>query len=79
MLPATVFGLAVLAGAFIALGAIFFSDVVAGGGALPYGVVRLPAGLTFSLRLILVVVAAFVAAGFEHSVANMYFIPFGLS
>ena len=23
-------------------------------------------------------IAAFVAAGFEHSVANMYFIPFGL-
>jgi formate/nitrite transporter len=27
---------------------------------------------------ILLPVAAFVAAGFEHSVANMYFIPFGL-
>ena len=23
-------------------------------------------------------IAAFVAAGFEHSVANMYFIPYGL-
>jgi formate/nitrite transporter FocA (FNT family) len=23
-------------------------------------------------------IAAFVAAGFEHSVANMYFIPFGI-
>jgi formate transporter len=52
-----VFVLAVLAGAFIALGAIFATTVVAGGGTLPYGVVRLLAGLTFSLGLILVVVA----------------------
>ncbi|HEY0601983.1 MAG TPA: formate transporter FocA [Herpetosiphonaceae bacterium] len=51
------FGLAVLAGAFIALGAIFATTVVAGAGtALPYGVTRLLAGLVFSLGLILVVV-----------------------
>lgn len=61
--------LAVLAGAFIALGAIFALTVSAGSMtvtteagvtarvALPYGVTRLLAGLTFSLGLILVVVA----------------------
>jgi formate/nitrite transporter len=52
-----VFVLAVLAGAFIALGAIFATTVAAGGAELPYGVVRLLAGLTFTLGLILVVVA----------------------
>ncbi len=55
--PVSMFVLAVLAGAFIALGAIFSTTVVAGaGGALPYGVARLLAGLVFSLGLILVVV-----------------------
>lgn len=55
--PTTTFGLAVLAGAFIALGAIFATTVVAGAGtALPYGVTRLLAGLVFSLGLILVIV-----------------------
>ena len=49
--------LSVLAGAFIALGAIFATTVAAGGAELPYGVVRLLAGLTFTLGLILVVVA----------------------
>ena len=52
-----VFVLSVLAGAFIAMGAIFATTVAAGGSELPYGVVRLLAGLTFSLGLILVVVA----------------------
>jgi formate transporter len=51
------FVLAVLAGAFIALGAVFATTVAAGGGELPYGVVRLLSGLVFSLGLILVVVA----------------------
>ncbi|MFI5226849.1 MAG: formate transporter FocA [Candidatus Limnocylindrales bacterium] len=50
------FALAVLAGAFIALGAIFATTVSAGGSALPYGIVRLLAGVTFSLGLILVIV-----------------------
>ena len=63
------FMLAVLAGAFIALGAIFATTVSAAGmsvtasdgsvaynTALPYGIVRLLAGLVFSLGLILVVV-----------------------
>jgi formate transporter len=54
---ANMFALSVLAGAFIALGAIFATTVTAGGATLPYGVVRLLAGLTFSLGLILVVVA----------------------
>ena len=51
------FLLAVLAGAFISMGAIFATTVSAGGSSLPYGVVRLLAGFTFSLGLILVVVS----------------------
>jgi formate/nitrite transporter len=54
---ANVFVLSVLAGAFIALGAIFATTVAAGGGTMPYGVVRLLAGLVFTLGLILVVIA----------------------
>jgi len=54
---ATMFALAVLAGAFIAMGAVFATATTAGTSGLPYGVVRLLAGLTFSLGLILVVVA----------------------
>jgi formate/nitrite transporter len=65
----TMFTLAILAGAFISLGAIFATTVSAGGmsiaaadGAaafstgLPYGVTRLLTGLAFCLGLILVVV-----------------------
>jgi formate transporter len=52
----TTFSLAVLAGAFIALGAIFATTVAAGGAGAPYGIVRLLAGVAFSLGLILVVV-----------------------
>ncbi len=52
------FALAVLAGAFIALGAIFATTVTAGtSDLLPFGVVRLLAGLAFCLGLILVIVA----------------------
>jgi formate/nitrite transporter len=62
--PMTRFVLSVLAGAFIAFGAIFATTVMAGnvevsstdGARLPYGVVRLLGGLVFSLGLILVVV-----------------------
>jgi formate transporter len=63
------FMLSVMAGAFIALGAIFATTVAAGnisvttatgtaafGTALPYGVVRLLSGIVFSLGLILVLV-----------------------
>ena len=65
----TLFALAVLAGGFIALGAIFSTTIVAGGVAIkdaagevafstgfPYGFNRLLAGLVFCLGLILVVV-----------------------
>jgi len=52
----SMFVLAVLAGAFISLGAIFSTTVSAGAGDLPYGVGRLLAGLVFSLGLILVIV-----------------------
>jgi formate transporter len=48
--------LAVLAGAFISLGALFYLVVVTGAG-LGFGVTRLLGGLAFSLGLILVVVA----------------------
>jgi formate/nitrite transporter len=53
----TTFALSILAGAFIAMGAVFATTTTAGGGDLPYGVVRLLGGLTFSLGLILVIVA----------------------
>jgi formate/nitrite transporter len=52
-----VFVLAVLAGAFIALGAAFATTVGSGAGDMPYGVTRLLVGLAFTLGLILVVVA----------------------
>ena len=48
--------LAVLAGAFIALGAVFATVVSSGTDGLPWGVGRLLAGLVFSLGLILVLV-----------------------
>jgi formate transporter len=54
---ATTFALSILAGAFIAMGAVFATTATAGGGDLPYGVVRLLGGLTFTLGLILVIVA----------------------
>lgn len=56
-LPLTEFGtLAVLGGAFIALGGAFFTVVMTDAG-LPWGVQRLVGGLAFCLGLILVVVA----------------------
>jgi len=54
---ANTFALSVLAGAFIALGAIFATTVTAGGADVPFGVLRLLGGLAFSLGLILVIVA----------------------
>jgi len=50
------FALAVLAGAFISIGAIFATTVSAGSGDVPFGIVRLLAGLAFSLGLVLVIV-----------------------
>lgn len=52
----TTFTLAVLAGAFIALGGVFATTALAGAGAAPWGAVRVLAGVAFSLGLILVVV-----------------------
>jgi formate transporter len=49
--------LAVLAGAFIGLGAMFATTTAAATSTLPYGVARLLIGLVFCLGLILVVVA----------------------
>lgn len=53
----TMFILAVLAGAFIAMGAMLFTVVTTGAaGMLPFGLTRLVGGLAFSLGLVLVVV-----------------------
>ena len=52
----TLTALGVLAGAFIGLGAMFATTVLAGAdGALPFGVARLLAGIVFCLGLILVI------------------------
>ena len=48
--------LGVLAGAFIALGAVFMTVVTTGAGDLPWGVSRLLGGLVFSTGLIMVIV-----------------------
>lgn len=55
--PLQVFALAVLAGAFIAFGAAFFTVVTYDTGHLAGGLLRLLGGLVFCLGLILVVVA----------------------
>lgn len=56
--PAMLFGLSVLGGAFVALGALFATVTISGAaGQLPYGVLRLLMGATFSLGLMLVVIA----------------------
>jgi formate/nitrite transporter len=47
--------LGLLAGAFIAFGAIFMTIVLTGSGELPWGVARLLAGLVFSLGLIMII------------------------
>jgi len=53
----TLFVLSILAGAFIALGAIFSTSITAGtSGVLPFGIIRLLAGAAFTLGLVLVVV-----------------------
>jgi formate transporter len=53
----TMFALAILAGAFIGLAAMFATTTAAGTAPLPYGLARLLIGLVFCLGLILVVVA----------------------
>jgi formate/nitrite transporter len=50
------FALAVLAGAFIALGGIFATVTLAGSESAPWGVTRVLTGITFSVGLVLVVV-----------------------
>ena len=54
----TTIALALLAGAFISLGALFYTVTVTTGNdvAVPFGLLRLAGGLTFSLGLVLVVV-----------------------
>lgn len=55
----TMVALAVLAGAFISLGALFYTVTITvgkEGSTLPFGLLRLAGGMTFSLGLILVVV-----------------------
>jgi formate/nitrite transporter len=52
----TLLVLGVLAGAFIAFGAIFMTVILTETGDLPWGVARLLAGLVFSVGLILVIV-----------------------
>jgi formate transporter len=51
------FVLAILAGAFIALGAMFATIVTAGASDVPFGLARLAAGVVFCLGLLLVVAA----------------------
>ncbi len=55
--PIIVLALAILAGAFIAFGAVFFTLVTYDSGTMAGGLVRLLGGLVFCLGLILVVVA----------------------
>jgi formate/nitrite transporter FocA (FNT family) len=52
----TTVALAVLAGAFISLGALFYTVTVTGEAGVPFGLIRLAGGVAFSLGLILVVV-----------------------
>src|SRR3972149_4525144 len=54
----TMIALALLAGAFISLGALFYTVTVTTGNyaAVPFGLLRLAGGVTFSLGLVLVVV-----------------------
>lgn len=52
----TLLVLAVLAGAFIALGGVFATVALSGVGAAPWGATRVLAGVVFSVGLILVVV-----------------------
>jgi len=55
--PMRIFALAILAGAFIAFGAVFYTIVTYDSSGVSAGLMRLIGGLTFCLGLILVVVA----------------------
>ncbi len=64
------FLLAVLAGAFVAMGAVFCTTALTGtGNCMPYGPARILGGLAFCLGLILVVVA-----GAELFTGNMFLV-----
>ncbi|MBV7316870.1 formate transporter FocA [Shewanella sp. NIFS-20-20] len=54
--PKQSMGLAMFAGAFIALAFVFYITVTTGAGDAPWGLVRLAGGLAFSLGLMLVVI-----------------------
>ncbi|WP_299997457.1 formate transporter FocA [uncultured Cedecea sp.] len=54
--PLTTFFLAITAGVFISIAFVFYITSTTGGGALPFGVVKLIGGVCFSLGLILCVV-----------------------
>jgi formate/nitrite transporter FocA (FNT family) len=77
--------LAILAGAFIAFGSMFSVVVTADAdGVLPYGVMRLLAGVVFSLGLILVIVggAELFTGNFPNlsllaSLANLFWVTLG--
>jgi formate/nitrite transporter FocA (FNT family) len=62
--------LALLAGAFIAFGAVLHMVVVTG-GTFGFGATRL-------LGAVALPIAAFVAIGFQHSIGNMVFLPWDL-
>ena len=68
----SMFMLAMLAGAFIGLGGLYFV-LVRSDPTLGFALGQVLGGLVFSLGLLLIV-----AAGFEHSIANMYFIPLAM-
>ena len=53
--PLRIVALAILAGVFIALGALFATTVTTGGSALPFGVNKFLGGFVLSLGLILVI------------------------
>ncbi|MCA9926558.1 MAG: formate transporter FocA [Anaerolineales bacterium] len=53
--PLRMLALAVLAGAFISLGAVFATTVTTGSGDMPFGIGKLVGGLVFCLGLILVI------------------------
>ena len=53
--PLRMLVLAILAGAFIGLGAIFATTITTGAGEMPYGIGKLLGGLVFCLGLILVI------------------------
>jgi formate transporter len=53
--PLRIMALAILAGAFIGLGAIFATTVTTGSSNLPFGIAKLVSGLVFCLGLVLVI------------------------